>query len=124
MNAWARAPADAPDEPVVDDEYDTDVEVTERDADVLVDEVIETAEQTETELTEVELTRLALTEREQQILAFERQWWRHAGAKEQAIRDTFDLSATRYYQVLNGLLENPAAMVMDPLLVKRLRRLR
>ena len=66
----------------------------------------------------------ALTEREQQILAFERQWWRHAGAKEQAIRDTFDLSATRYYQILNALLENPAALAHDPMLVKRLRRLR
>lgn len=66
----------------------------------------------------------ALSDREQRILAFERQWWRHAGAKEQAIRDTFQLSATRYYQVLNGLLDNPAALVADPVLVGRLRRLR
>jgi hypothetical protein len=65
-----------------------------------------------------------LTEREQRILAFERQWWRHAGAKEQAIRDTFELSATRYYQVLNNLLDNPAALASDPVLVGRLRRLR
>jgi Protein of unknown function (DUF3263) len=65
-----------------------------------------------------------LTEREQRILAFERQWWRHAGAKEQAIRDTFQLSATRYYQVLNNLLDNPAALAADPVLVGRLRRLR
>ena len=66
----------------------------------------------------------ALTEREQRILAFERQWWRHAGAKEQAIRDTFQVSATRYYQLLNGLLDNPAALAADPVLVGRLRRLR
>lgn len=66
----------------------------------------------------------ALTEREQLILAFERQWWRHAGAKEQAIRDSFDLSATRYYQLLNGLLDDPAALAHDPMLVGRLRRLR
>jgi hypothetical protein len=65
-----------------------------------------------------------LTEREAQILAFERQWWRHAGAKEQAIRDTFGLSGTRYYQLLNALLEHPAALEHDPMLVKRLRRLR
>jgi hypothetical protein len=65
-----------------------------------------------------------LTEREEQILAFERKWWKHAGSKEQAIRDTFDLSATRYYQVLNGLLDNPAALAHDPVLVGRLRRLR
>jgi hypothetical protein len=66
----------------------------------------------------------ALTEREEQILAFERKWWKHAGSKEQAIRDAFDLSATRYYQLLNGLLDNPAALAADPLLVGRLRRLR
>ena len=66
----------------------------------------------------------ALTEREREILAFERRWWKHAGAKEQAIRDAFDLSATRYYQLLNGLLDNPAALAAEPMLVGRLRRLR
>lgn len=65
-----------------------------------------------------------LTEREQHILAFERRWWRHAGAKEEAIRAEFGLSAARYYQVLNALLDSPAAIVSDPMLVKRLRRLR
>jgi hypothetical protein len=65
-----------------------------------------------------------LDERAEQILAFERRWWKHAGAKEQAIRDTFGLSATRYYQVLNGLLDDPAALKRDPVLVGRLRRLR
>ncbi len=65
-----------------------------------------------------------LSEREKLVLAFERQWWKHAGAKEQAIRDTFDLSATRYYQVLNAVLDNPAALAHDPSLVGRLRRLR
>ncbi len=65
-----------------------------------------------------------LTEREERILAFERKWWKHAGSKEQAIRDAFGLSATRYYQVLNGLLDNPAALAHDPVLVGRLRRVR
>lgn len=65
-----------------------------------------------------------LSEQEQRVLQFERQWWRYAGAKEQAIRDQFGLNATRYYQILNGLLDDPAAMQFDPLLVKRLRRLR
>ncbi|MEU9829539.1 DUF3263 domain-containing protein [Micromonospora chersina] len=65
-----------------------------------------------------------LTERERRILAFERQWWKHAGAKEQAIRDTFGLSATRYYQLLNALLDQPAALAAEPVLVGRLRRLR
>jgi hypothetical protein len=65
-----------------------------------------------------------LTEREQEILAFERQWWKYAGAKEQAIRELFDMSATRYYQVLNALIDRPDALAADPMLVKRLRRLR
>jgi Protein of unknown function (DUF3263) len=65
-----------------------------------------------------------LTERDQQVLAFERQWWKYAGAKEQAVRELFDLSATRYYQVLNALIDSPAALAHDPMLVKRLRRMR
>ena len=65
-----------------------------------------------------------LSEREQAILAFERQWWKYAGAKEQAIRDLFDMSATRYYQVVNALIDRPEALMHDPMLVKRLRRLR
>jgi len=66
----------------------------------------------------------ALSERDREILAFERQWWKYAGAKEAAIRDLFGMSATRYYQVLNALIDRPEALVADPMLVKRLRRLR
>ncbi len=66
----------------------------------------------------------SLDERAERILAFERQWWKYAGAKEQAIRELFDMSATRYYQVLNALIDDPAALAHDPMLVKRLRRLR
>ncbi|GIF11138.1 uncharacterized protein DUF3263 [Actinoplanes teichomyceticus] len=65
-----------------------------------------------------------LTERDREILAFEARWWKHAGAKEQAVRDTFGLSSTRYYQLLNALLDNPAALAHDPVLIGRLRRLR
>jgi hypothetical protein len=65
-----------------------------------------------------------LSERDCAILAFERQWWKFAGAKEQAIRERFDMSATRYYQVLNTLIDRPEALAHDPMLVKRLRRLR
>ena len=65
-----------------------------------------------------------LGERDREILEFERQWWKYAGAKETAIRDSFDMSATRYYQVLNALIDRPEALVHDPMLVKRLRRLR
>ncbi|MBK5248802.1 MAG: DUF3263 domain-containing protein [Actinomycetales bacterium] len=65
-----------------------------------------------------------LSERDVEILAFERQWWKYAGAKETAIRDLFDMSATRYYQVLNALIDSPAALAAEPMLVKRLRRMR
>ncbi len=65
-----------------------------------------------------------LSERDLRILEFERQWWRYAGAKEQAIRELFDCSATRYYQLLNTLIDSPAALAADPMLVKRLRRMR
>jgi hypothetical protein len=67
---------------------------------------------------------LVLSRREHEMLAFERQWWRHAGAKETAIRERFALAPTRYYQALNALVEKPAALAADPLLVRRLRRLR
>ena len=65
-----------------------------------------------------------LSERDRRILAFERQWWKYAGAKEQAIRELFDMSATRYYQLLNILIDRPEALECDPMLVKRLRRMR
>jgi uncharacterized protein DUF3263 len=65
-----------------------------------------------------------LSQMDAEILDFERSWWKHAGVKEQAIRERFDMSATRYYQVLNELLEKPAAADHDPILVKRLKRLR
>lgn len=65
-----------------------------------------------------------LSDRDQQMLALERQWWKYAGAKEQAIRELFDLSATHYYQILNTLIDTEDALAHDPMLVKRLRRLR
>ncbi|PPK70585.1 DUF3263 domain-containing protein [Actinokineospora auranticolor] len=65
-----------------------------------------------------------LSERERAILAFERQWWKYAGAKDQAIRELFEMSSTRYYQVLNELIEKTEALAADPMLVKRLRRMR
>ena len=65
-----------------------------------------------------------LTRREHDILAFERQWWKYAGSKEDAIKELFAMSATRYYQVLNALVDRPEALAADPMLVKRLRRLR
>jgi hypothetical protein len=66
----------------------------------------------------------SLDERSRAILDFERGWWRFAGAKEQAIREQFDLSATRYYQVLNELVDDDESLSYDPMLVRRLRRMR
>jgi hypothetical protein len=65
-----------------------------------------------------------LSQRDSDILEFERHWWKYAGAKEQAVREKFDMSSTRYYQVLNALIDRPEALEADPLLVRRLRRLR
>jgi hypothetical protein len=69
-------------------------------------------------------TPVTLPAREREMLAFERQWWRFAGAKEAAIRERFGMSATRYYQVLNAVVDHPEALAVDPLLVRRLRRMR
>jgi hypothetical protein len=66
----------------------------------------------------------SLSERDRLLLEFERQWWKYAGAKENAIRELFDMSATRYYQVLNALIDTEEALEFDPMLVKRLRRMR
>ena len=65
-----------------------------------------------------------LPERDARMLDFERQWWRHAGAKEEAIRSQFGLSAARYYQLLNAVIDSPAAVRHDPMLVRRLQRAR
>lgn len=70
------------------------------------------------------LEPIGLTEEQQSILDFERLWWRQAGAKEQAIRDNFEISPTRYYQQLNALLDLPEALSYDPTLINRLQRLR
>jgi hypothetical protein len=67
---------------------------------------------------------MELTDRDRAILDFERSWWSESGPKEALIRDRFELSATRYYQILNQLLESPEAHDYDPLVVRRLRRLR
>jgi Protein of unknown function (DUF3263) len=66
----------------------------------------------------------ALSERDMRILAFERSWWRLAGAKERDILEVFDVPVTRYYQLLNDLIDRPEAAAFDPVLVTRLRRQR
>jgi hypothetical protein len=67
---------------------------------------------------------MALTDRDRAILDFERTWWTEPGPKDTAIRERFELSGTRYYQLLTDLLDDPEALAYDPLLVRRLRRAR
>ncbi len=67
---------------------------------------------------------MALSDRDRAILDFERTWWTEPGPKELAIRERFDLSPTRYYQVLNELLDSAEAVAYDPLVVRRLRKSR
>ncbi len=67
---------------------------------------------------------MPLSERQQAILDFERTWWQLEGSKEVAIRERFALSTTRYYQLLNELLDLSDAAAYDPLVVRRLQRLR
>ena len=71
-----------------------------------------------------DLASSGLTQLESQILEFERTWWRHAGAKESSIKELFNLTPPAYYQMLNNLIDRPAALMAEPLLVKRLLRVR
>ena len=65
-----------------------------------------------------------LSPREREILTFEREWWRYADAKDVAIRERLRLTAESYYRALTALIDAPAALAHDPLLVRRLRRQR
>lgn len=65
-----------------------------------------------------------LTDEHRSILDLERGWWKYAGAKDAAIRDRFGMTPTRYYQVLNWIIDQPEAVAFDPMTVRRLVRLR
>lgn len=67
---------------------------------------------------------MGLSEREKAILEFERSWWQLPGPKEVAIKQRFQLSAARYYQILGALVDSPEALGYDPMVVRRLRRRR
>lgn len=68
--------------------------------------------------------RPRLSDRDLEILAFEQSWWKYQGAKEGAVRAKFDMSLTRYFQILGALIDRPEALEVDPTLVRRLQRLR
>jgi hypothetical protein len=76
------------------------------------------------ELIPINDSEAGLSELEIKMLEFERTWWRHAGAKESSIKELFNLTPPAYYQLLNNLIDRPAALMAEPLLVKRLLRLR
>ncbi|WP_308799064.1 DUF3263 domain-containing protein [Agromyces silvae] len=65
-----------------------------------------------------------LDDRARRILAFETRSFGHPGAKAEAVRAEFGLSAARYYRLLAELIDAPAALRYDPMLVKRLQRMR
>ena len=65
-----------------------------------------------------------LSELELKLLNFERNWWRHAGTKESAIKELFNLTPPAYYQMLHNLIDRNDALLAEPILVKRLRRIR
>jgi hypothetical protein len=65
-----------------------------------------------------------LSDLELRLLEFERTWWHHAGSKESAIKELFNLTPPAYYQMLNNLIDRNEALLAEPILVKRLRRIR
>jgi hypothetical protein len=67
---------------------------------------------------------VTLTDHEQAVLDFERSWWTEDGVKEVLIEERLEMTSSRYYQVLNELLDRPDALDHDPMVVRRLRRLR
>mgnify|MGYP001042126432 CR=1 FL=1 len=67
---------------------------------------------------------MPLDDRDRALLDFESAWHRHGGAKEEAIRAELGLAPARYYQLLGRLIDTEDALAHDPMLVKRLRRIR
>lgn len=65
-----------------------------------------------------------MTPQQEVILQFERRWYVAQGNKEADIREELGLSAVRYYQLLNAILDRPDALAAEPVLVKRLLRIR
>ena len=65
-----------------------------------------------------------LSESDRSILEFEGSWWLYPGPKDRAIREYLDISATRYYQVLRRLIDDPDADRVAPMTIRRMRRLR
>lgn len=67
---------------------------------------------------------VGLSDQDRAILDFERSWWTKPESKVAAIRNHFDFSPTRYYRLLGLLIDSPDAASYDPLVVRRLQRIR
>ncbi len=65
-----------------------------------------------------------LAEEDRRLLDFEAEWPRHSGAKEREMRQRFGVGPARYYQALDTVIDSPAALAAEPMLVHRLLRLR
>lgn len=65
-----------------------------------------------------------LTEREAAILAMAKRRFVFPGQREAALRDELGLTGTRYHQLLARIIDTPAALAAEPVLVRRLLRLR
>jgi hypothetical protein len=65
-----------------------------------------------------------LDERARAVLDFEREAWKLSTTKERAIRERFGFSPARYHQLLHRTIDRPEALAYDPMLVRRLRRVR
>jgi len=67
---------------------------------------------------------MELTDGERAMLDLERSWWTEPGPKEATINVRLEMSTTRYHELLNELIDRPEAENHDPLVVRRLRRMR
>jgi hypothetical protein len=67
---------------------------------------------------------IALDRRSREVLDFEREAWKLTVTKQRAIRERFGFSPSRYHQLLHRIIDRPEAEAYDPMLVRRLRRLR
>jgi hypothetical protein len=67
---------------------------------------------------------MALSAREVAILDFERMWRHLPGPKHVEIRQRLQMSPSRYYELLNEVIDSPEAEEHDVLTVRRARRVR
>ncbi|QDP44158.1 hypothetical protein SEA_JUJU_42 [Gordonia phage JuJu] len=65
-----------------------------------------------------------MTDEDRALLEFAAHRWHFAGNHAAAVHAEFGISVTRFWQRVNNLLDDPAALEHSPVVVNRLRRLR